>query len=308
MELRQLEYFVTVADQRSFTRAAELLHVAQPGVSAQLRQLEREIGQDLLARSGRGVRLTAAGSAVLPYARAALSAAGAVREVADELAELRRGQAAFGMVTGCGGIGVPDLLAAFHAAHPAIEISLLEDTSDRLAAGVRDGSLDVALIGRHGPPVERLERQVVIDDGIVAAVTDRHPLADRASITLAALSEQPLISMPPGTGLRSALDDACAAHGLRPTIAFEAGDPQILAELARRGLGVAILPASTAGAQALHVIEITRPRLRGRIELVWRASGPLSPAARALIETAREFFAERGLGDADHPDHLVGSA
>ncbi len=149
MELRQLEYFVTVADQRSFTRAAELLHVAQPGVSSQLRQLEREIGQDLLDRSGRRVRLTAAGAAVLPYARAALSAAGGVREVADELAELRRGQAAFGMVTGCGGIGVPDLLAAFHAAHPAIEISLLEDASDRLAAGVRDGSLDVALIGRQ---------------------------------------------------------------------------------------------------------------------------------------------------------------
>jgi DNA-binding transcriptional LysR family regulator len=296
MELRQLEYFVAVADQRSFTRAAQLLHVAQPGVSAQLRQLEREIGQELLDRSGRRVRLTAAGAAVLPYARAALSAAGGVREVADELSQLQRGQAAFGMVTGCGGIGVPDLLAAFHTAHPAIEISLREDASDRLAAGVRDGSLDVALIGRSGPPAHRLERQVVIDDGIVAAVDPAHPLAGRASITLAALTEQPLISLPRGTGLRSALDDACAANGLRPTIAFEAGDPQILAELARRGLGVAILPASTAGSDSLHAAQITRPRLRGRIELVWRTGGPVSPAARALIEAARRFFAERGLG------------
>lgn len=298
MELRQLEYFVAVADQRSFTRAAELLHVAQPGVSAQLRQLEREIGQELLDRSGRRVRLTAAGAAVLPYARAALSAAGGVREVADELSELQRGQAAFGMVTGCGGIGVPDLLAAFHAAHPAIEISLREDASDRLASGVRDGSLDVALIGRSGPPASRLERQVVIDDGIVAAVDPAHPLAGRGSITLAALTEQPLISLPRGTGLRSALDDACAAHGLRPRIAFEAGDPKILAELARRGLGVAILPASTAQSDSLHALQIVRPRLRGRIELVWRAGGPLSPAARALIGAAQRFFAERGIGAA----------
>src|ERR1700733_6877219 len=100
MELRQLEYFVTVADECSFTRAAERLYVPQPGVSSHVRPLEREIGQELLGRSGRRVRLTTAGAAVLPYARAALSAAGGVRDVADELAELRRGQAAFGMVTG----------------------------------------------------------------------------------------------------------------------------------------------------------------------------------------------------------------
>jgi DNA-binding transcriptional LysR family regulator len=299
MELRQLEYFAAVADQGSFTRAAAALHVAQPGVSAQLRQLERELGQELLDRSGRKVRVTAAGAAVLPYARAALSAAAGVREVIDELAELRRGQAAFGMVTGCGGIGVPDLLSTFHAEHPAIEISLVEEASDRLTAAVVDGTLDVALVGRAGPPTPRLDRQVVIDDGIVAAVKADHVLADRSTITVAALSEQPLISLPRGTGLRAALDDACSGAGLQPSIAFEAGDPKILADLARRGLGVAILPASSVaadGGEALHGIEIVKPRLRGKIELVWRAEGPLSPAARALIESARRYFTEHGLG------------
>jgi DNA-binding transcriptional LysR family regulator len=298
MELRQLEYFVAVAEQASFTRAATLLHVAQPGVSAQLRQLERELGQELLDRSGRSVRPTPAGAAVLPYARAALDAVGGVREVADELAELRRGQAAFGMVTGCGGIGVPDLLAAFHGEHPAIEISLVEDASDRLAAAVADGSLDAALIGRSGPPLERLERQIVIDDTLVAAVAAGHPLADRSTVALADLAGLPLISLPRGTGLRAALDDGCAAAGVQPAIAFEAADPRILAELARRGLGVAILAASMIreGPGALHGLDIVRPRLRGRIELVWRASGPISPAARALIEAARHFFDQRGLG------------
>jgi DNA-binding transcriptional LysR family regulator len=298
MELRQLEYFVAVAEQASFTRAATLLHVAQPGVSAQLRQLERELGQELLDRSGRSVRPTPAGAAVLPYARAALDAVGGVREVADELAELRRGQAAFGMVTGCGGIGVPDLLAAFHGEHPAIEISLVEDASDRLAAAVADGSLDAALIGRSGPPLERLERQIVIDDTLVAAVAAGHPLSARPTVALAHLAELPLISLPRGTGLRTALDEGCAAAGLQPTIAFEAADPKILAELARRGLGVAILAASMIGEgpATLHGLDIVRPRLRGRIELVWRASGPISPAARALIESARRFFDQRGLG------------
>jgi DNA-binding transcriptional LysR family regulator len=298
MELRQLEYFVAVAEQASFTRAATQLHVAQPGVSAQLRQLERELGHELLDRSGRQVRLTAAGAAVLPYARAALDAAGGVREVADELAELRRGEAALGMVTGCGGIGVPDLLAEFHVEHPAIEISLVEDASDRLAAAVTGGSLDVALIGRSGPPLERLDRQIVIDDTLVAAVEPAHRLARRSAIALADLAELPLISLPRGTGLRTALDAACATAGLQPTIAFEAADPKILAELARRGLGVAILAASMVSNDpaGLHGLDIVQPRLRGRIELVWRATGPISPAARALIDAARRFFAQRGLG------------
>jgi DNA-binding transcriptional LysR family regulator len=139
-----------------------------------------------------------------------------------------------------------------------------------------------------------LERQIVIDDTLVAAVDRAHPLADRPTITLAALAELPLISLPRGTGLRTALDEACAAAGLQPTIAFEAADPKLLAELARRGLGVAILAASIVAGErpTLRGIEITRPRLRGRIELVWRAQGPISPAARALIDRARRFFSE----------------
>src|SRR3954467_2389851 len=99
MELRQLEYFVTVVEEAGFTRAAERVHVAQPGVSAQIRRLERELGQELLDRSGRSVRLTEVGAAVLPYARAALAAVDGVRLAVDELTGLLRGQVAIGTVT-----------------------------------------------------------------------------------------------------------------------------------------------------------------------------------------------------------------
>src|SRR5579885_2642752 len=147
MEIRQLEYLVAVVDEASFTRAAERLHVTQPGVSAQLRQLERELGQPLLDRSGRAVRPTQAGTAVLPYARAAL-------------------------------------LADFHRAHPAVEISLVEAGSDRLLAGLQDGCLDLAFVGL-GPRVPPgIEVQVVIDEPIVAAVARCHALARRRSIAL----------------------------------------------------------------------------------------------------------------------------
>src|SRR3954447_11941814 len=104
MQLRQLEYFIAVAEEGSFTRAAARVHVAQPGVSAQVRQLERELGEPLFDRSGRAVRLTEIGAAVLPFARAALEAVDGLRLAVDELAGLMRGRVAVGMITGCGSL------------------------------------------------------------------------------------------------------------------------------------------------------------------------------------------------------------
>src|ERR1700722_19343700 len=101
MELRHLRYFVTVVEEASFTRAATRLHVAQPGISAQIRQLERELGEELFDRSGRPLRLTQAGEAVLPYARDALAAADGVRRMVDEMSGLLRGRVALGMVMAC---------------------------------------------------------------------------------------------------------------------------------------------------------------------------------------------------------------
>jgi DNA-binding transcriptional LysR family regulator len=133
--------------EQNFTRAAARLHVAQPGISAQIRQLERELGQPLLDRSGRMTTLTEAGKAVLPFARAALDAVAGAREAVDELSGLLRGRVAVGMVVQCAALDLPDLLAGFHRRYPAIEITLAEDNSDRLADGVRDGGYDLAFIG-----------------------------------------------------------------------------------------------------------------------------------------------------------------
>jgi DNA-binding transcriptional LysR family regulator len=128
---------------------------------------------------------------------------------------------------------------------------------------------------------------------LVAAVSRGDPLAGTASVTLRALERRSLISLPRGSGLRSVIDDACAAAGFRPHIAFEASEPSVLAQLAGRGLGVAVLPESAAlDHPELHAVAITRPRLRGRIALAWRTEGPVGPAARALIDRARHALAE----------------
>ncbi|MBB4663094.1 LysR family transcriptional regulator [Conexibacter arvalis] len=321
MELRHLQYFVAVVEERSFTRAAERLHVAQSGVSAQVRQLERELGQTLLDRSARTVRVTDVGAAVLPYARAALAAAAGVREVVDEHVGLLRGRVALGMVTSAAdGFDLPALLTAFHRRFPAVDMTLSEATSDLLVAALRAGRLDAAIVAPAGqtasapaapaaaapqsgvptaaapaPPAataDGLALHVVADEPLVAAVRPDHPLAKkrRARVPLTALRDQPLISFPRSVGARLTIEEACAGAGFEPAIAFEASDPNVLVKLAAAGLGVAIVPAPyprQLPPDRLRTLPLDDDRLRGRLALAWRADAPLSPAARALIDHLR---------------------
>ena len=287
MELRQLEYFVAVAAEANFTRAAQRLHVAQPAVSAQIQKLERELGQPLFDRSKRTVRLTAAGEAVLPCARAALAAVADIRGAVDELTGLLSGTVTIGTVTSHD-LDVAGLLADFHAVHPGVEITLGTDNSDVLIDHLRSGALDLAIVsvGSEERP-DGLDVEVVTDQAIDAAVCHDDELAGESNVELAALAHRALIALPVGTGIRTRLDQACAAVGVSPRIAFEAPTPTAVAELAERGLGVAILPSAFARSRpGLHPIAISPP-MRGRLVLAWRSGGPMNPAATVLVHMAR---------------------
>ena len=295
MELHQLEYFVAVAEEASFTRAASRVHVAQPGVSAQVRRLESELGQQLLDRSGRSVRLTEVGSAVLPFARAALDAVANARLAVDDLAGLVRGQVTVGMVSGCALPVLAELLAGFHDRHPGVAIALVEDNSDRLVERLRDGRLDLALIGWAEQTPADIDSLVLVDEELVAVVAPGHPLAGAGAdaragagagaITIRQLRDLPLVSLPRGTGVRAALDAACAAAGFTPRIVFEASALPMVVELAGRGLGLAVVPASIPNGPG--ILRLTDPQLRSRLELAWPSAPAANPAARALIEQAR---------------------
>jgi DNA-binding transcriptional LysR family regulator len=290
MELHQLEYFVAVAEESSFTRAAARVHVAQPGVSAQVRRLEAELGQQLLDRSGRSVRLTEVGRAMLPFARAALDAVANARLTVDQLAGLVHGQVAVGMVSGCALPVLAELLAAFHDLHTGVTITLTEDGSDRLTEMLGTGRLDLALIGTAGAAAPGLETMVIADDALTAVTGRNHPLAANATVGLAALRDQPLISLPRGTGVRAAFDAACAEAGFTPRIVLEASALPMVAHLAGLGLGVAIIPESVPSSGDVAVAQIASPQVRSRLELAWNPATAVSPAARALIEHAQAFL------------------
>lgn len=291
MELRQLEYFVAVAEERNFTRAAERVHISQSGVSAQIRRLERELGAELFDRSGRTATLTVAGKAVLEHARAALAAAEAVGRAVGEVTGVIRGRLTVGMVVGCTITPLFDALAAFHRAHPGVELSLLEDNSDRLVEGVRAGAVDLALIGAANTTPEGLDALTVVSERLVVAVPAGHPLAEQRQVTLRDLAAHPLVCMPPGTGLRAVLDRACDAQGLQPPIALQASSADAVADLAARGLGVAVLSESMAAGHrdrltARTIDDVGTPAL---LALIWK--NPHSAALRELLVHSRQAFA-----------------
>ncbi|WP_433444743.1 LysR family transcriptional regulator [Nonomuraea sp. CA-141351] len=293
MELRQLEYFVAVAEEQNFTRAAERVHISQSGVSAQIRQLERELGAELFDRSGRTATLTVAGKAALEHARATLAAAGAVGEAVGEVTGLIRGQLTLGMVIGCTITPLFDALAAFHRAHPGVEITLQEDNSDRLVEGVHAGALDLALVGTATTAPAGLEALTIISERLVLTVPPGHPLAALPQVTLRDLGTYPIVCMPPGTGLRAVFDQACAAQGLQPVITLQASAADAIADLAARGMAVGILSDSMAARNgdrlvARTIADVETPAL---LALVWRAGH--RPAVRELLAHARRAFAIR---------------
>jgi DNA-binding transcriptional LysR family regulator len=292
MELRQLEYFVAVAEEANFTRAAHRVHISQSGVSAQVRRLEEELGATLIDRSARTATLTAAGEAALGHAREVLDAARAVRQAVDDVSGVLRGGLQVGMVSGCTITPLFDALAAFGTAHPGIEISLSEDNSDRLTERVRAGELDVALIGAAGRTPEGLEALTIVSERLVAAAPATHPLSGHGdTCTLAEVTAHPLVCMPQGTGVRAVLDAACAQRELATEIALVASAPDAVADLAQRGLGVAILSESMVAAQdgRLCALPITDIDIASILAVVWRPDP--SPALRELLVHARAAFA-----------------
>jgi DNA-binding transcriptional LysR family regulator len=296
MELRQLRYLLAVVEEAGFTRAAARLHVAQPGVSAQIRQLERELGEPLLDRTGRTVQPTEAGAAFLPHARAALDAVDEARASVEDLAGLVRGHVRMGTVGTLAAVDLAELLAGFHARYPAVEISLTEAAPEQLVEELRLGQQDLVLVGAVPVP-QGVAVQVVADEALVAAVAPDHALAGRDRISARELKDRPLISLRRGTGLRACVEDACAAAGFRPRVALEAGDPGLVTRLAARGLGVAVVPESMARVHAgeVRAVPITRAP-RARILLAWRSRGPAGPAGRALIRHARGVLPSREFG------------
>lgn len=303
MELRHLRYFVAVAEELSFTRAARRLHVVQSGVSSAIQGLERELGAGLFDRDQHRVALTDAGQALLPEARTTLAAAQAAVDAVGEAKGALRGTLTVGTMLSTGRVDLPALLGQFHGEHPGVLVRL------RLAAGgsaelgreVASGRLDLALTALAGRPPAGLALRPLAEEPLALVCRPDHPLAASASVTLDRLAGEPFIDFPPGWGNRAVVDQAFAAAGLERQVLFEVADYASAAGLVWHGLGMAFLPASTTA----DLSGLVRLRLSPR-PLLWRLR-VATPSARRPSAAAQAFLAallaaHPGLPPAGAPD------
>ncbi|HET8780450.1 MAG TPA: LysR substrate-binding domain-containing protein [Agromyces sp.] len=255
MNLEQLRSFVEVARFSNFTRAAEELHLAQPSLSRQISTLEQSLGAELFHRARGGSTLTAAGESLLPLARRMLADAESVRRELAELAGLERGRVRLGATpTLCISL-VAEVLSAFHAEHPAIELHLSEQGSRRLLDELASGELDLALVTTSdAAAAERFTvTPLLVEELVVISSAGAPPVTTRKSIELADVAELPQIVFSSTYDLRSTTDAAFRSAGLTPKVVLEGAEMDAVLRFVERGLGVAIVPA---------MVLIDRPGLR----------------------------------------------
>lgn len=285
MELRQLEQFVAVAEERHFTRAARRVHVVQSSLSAAIRALETELGDVLFVRSSRQVTLTPAGRALLPAARRALAAAQDGRDAVTGVRGVLHGRLNVGAILNLGVIELPAAVAALRRAHPGVTIHLRHTAAPALARAVADAELDIAFV--DGPvDTGRLTRIELGRHGLVLAVPPDDPLAGRTGIGLGdpALAGRDFVAYRADSGLEAQIETACAEAGLARRVACEAENLQYLVEIVRYGGGVAVLPpaALDSAAGPLVAVPIEPPLYRVICAVIARGRTPVAAAAALL--------------------------
>ncbi|WP_328446862.1 LysR substrate-binding domain-containing protein [Streptomyces sp. NBC_00386] len=296
---RDLRYFVAVAEELHFTRAAERLFVSQPALSKQIRALERQLGAELFERDHQGVRLTAVGAALLPHARRVLAEWAGAADALERAKAEQRATLVVGMSTspGRGGL-LPAIRSRFGEACPDARIELRQVSWADSSAGLADGSVDVAFVWLPMPDEERFAWVVVAEEPRHVALPDTHRLADREEIDFADLLEEPFIAIPESAGvLRAywlALDDRLG-HPAR--IGAEAANADETYEALVDGRGVCLLAAGNAPLLTRGGV-VTRP-VHGiapsRLALAWRADDR-RPLVQAYARACRLASGRRSGG------------
>lgn len=284
MSLRQLEYLVTIVDEGSFTRAAEVLHVTQPALSHQVRALERSFGGPLLERLPRSVRLTPMGRAVLPHARAALADADRARVAARQASDLLAGELQVATVYSISLGVLPAVLRVWHREHPAVEIRLLEFRhSDQLAAAMAAGQADLA-IGPVRPDWSGPVHPLGTEEFVVVLPPGSAPRG--RTIALKSLADRAWVHYSPDNGLADVLDQAAAAAGFRPRAAVRTEQSAAAPVLAAAGLGPALVPANIIGADFDGQVLRPDPPVRRELAAYCRGDGdPLTAAFVTCLTT-----------------------
>jgi LysR family cyn operon transcriptional activator len=292
MELRHLRYFLAAAEEAHFTRAAERLHVSQPTLSQQIRQLERELGSPLFDRIGRRVRLTSAGAVLREHARRALGEIDAAALAIAELNGLKRGRVTVGAVQTANAYLIPPVLGRFTSAHPGITVRVEELSAGEVEAGVASGRLDLGISFTPPSPGE-VEAEPLFEEELILIVAEGHRLAGNRRLPMRELEGEPMVLLPPEFCTRRLVEDALAAARVRPTVVVEMNSIEGILAALRGGRGATVLPALAlhGGQPGLVGVGLSEPTPRRGVGLLWRRGGYRPRAALAFAAAVADVVA-----------------
>lgn len=290
MELRHLRYFLSVAETLNFSRAAERLHIAQPALSKQIRNLEELIGAQLFTRSKRQVELTRAGEAFREQAILVLEQANRAEHLARRVDSGEVGRLSIGFVGSASYSFLPWVLRAFHQKYPDVELTLREMDGPSQAISLRDGRIDIGFL-RLPVTDKDVAFETIFQERFILALPNGHHLAAKDLVSMYDLVEERFIMFPErgGSGFRTQITDACQSFGFLPRIAQEAAPMQNVIGLVGAGLGLSIVPESVQKIQMPEVVY--KPLLEelpmASIALAWHKKDTFK-TTRIFSDVARE--------------------
>ncbi len=287
MELRHVRYFLAIAETRSFTRAAERLHVTQPTLSHQIKQLEQQIGTVLFERGAKEVELTAAGKLLKPYCERILKEIDSGMLAISELEGLMRGSLRVGVFHSFTHSVLPPVLAEFALRYPGVQVTAQLVRRVDLERQLINGELDFA-ISYLTDTNEQIVAEPLFDEELVLIVGSMHPHAGRKSMPMRELATLPLVSLTSEFGARQFVDRFLAENGLAPQVVLDmnAVEP-ILATIRNSRLASVLAPGVIADATGLHLVRLVDPVPRRNVGLLWRRNGHRSAAALRMAEMIR---------------------
>lgn len=286
LEIRQIRYFIEVANREHVTKAADALHVAQSSVSRQIFNLESELGVDLFIRDGRRVKLTPIGKIFLERIKHGMNVIDeAAREVQEYLAP-EKGTIRIAFQISLAAHILPSAIFAFRKQYPEVKFQMIQALNRDLIEGVITGDYNLAMVAPVPAHHAKISRKILFTENLVALLPIHHSLANRSSISLRELKDDPFVVLPKGFIFRDIVENACKELQFIPNVAFEGQDIDALKGLVSAGLGVALMPEVT-------LIDIT-PRSTVKIPIVdppiTRTVGIITPTQRDLLPTEKIFY------------------
>jgi LysR family transcriptional regulator, transcription activator of glutamate synthase operon len=293
MELRQLRYFIEVAEREHMTEAADNLNVAQSAVSYQITKLEEELGVKLLERVGRNIKVTQIGYVFLQYVKNALKTLDEAKEKIDEYLDPQAGTIKIGYPTSLSRYWLPTVISAYKNDVPNVNFHLRQGSYANLIEAVKKGEIELAFLGPVPTNDPDLVARILFVENIVALLPNQHPLAHKKRLLLSDLRNDPFVLFPNGYVLRKIAVEACREAGFEPKITSEGEDMDALKGLVSAGMGVSLLPESTfydSTPRYTVKIPIETPKAMRTVGVIIPKHRELAPAERNFYQFLIQFF------------------